>query len=88
VRPSDRESTINKLLMKFKIADKYLYEKNKGPEALIENIEKQQELERATTELGPKSVEISKKKVFREGTIKQKMEKLIKIVTLEEQKVL
>ena len=88
MRPSDRESTINKLLMKFKSPDKYLYEKNKGPEALIENIEKQQELERATTELGPKSVEISKKKVFREGTIKQKMEKLIKIVTLEEQKVL
>jgi len=41
VRHSDRETTINKLLMKFKSTDRYLYEKNKGPEGLIESIEKQ-----------------------------------------------
>jgi len=42
VRHSDRESTVNKIMAKFKVVDKFLYDTNKGPEALIENIEMQQ----------------------------------------------
>ena len=86
VRHSDRETTINKLMMKHRMTEKYLNQKNASPEMVVQNIEMQQLMEQGAEVGGTKSLELTKKKTLREGTIKQKMERLVKIVELEEQK--